>query len=92
MINSSSDEEKKDKLPQQHGSNQSAQKTVDIYAKSELRDDDNDISLKKHFNTPNNQYVTQKFESSFFVEKRSEFNIEMMFHFLEGASEKIFSF
>ena len=35
---------------------------------------------------------TVKFESSFFVEKRSEFNIEMMFHFLEGASEKIFSF
>ena len=35
---------------------------------------------------------TEKFESSFFVEKRSEFNIEMMFHFLEGASEKIFSF
>ena len=35
---------------------------------------------------------TEKFESSFFVEKRSEFNIEMMFDFLEGASEKIFSF
>ena len=35
---------------------------------------------------------TEKFESSFLVEKRSEFNIEMMFHVLEGTSEKIFSF
>ena len=35
---------------------------------------------------------TEKFESSFFVEKRSEFNIEMIFQIFEGTSEKIFSF
>ena len=64
MINSSSDEEKKDKLPKQHRTNQSAQKEVDIYAASELRDDDDDTSFKKLFNMPNNKYVTQKFESS----------------------------
>ena len=64
MINASSDEQKKDELPKQHRTNQSAQKEVDIYAASELRDDDDDISFRKLFNTPNNQFGIQKFESS----------------------------
>jgi hypothetical protein len=60
MISSSSDEEKNDKKSprQQQRANDSTQKEVDIYAASELRDDDDDIDYSL-FKTPNNQVGDQ---------------------------------